>query len=136
MGSPIRPDGIFCGGGCGRVLPDTMYFTEVNPPGGFGREQVLVCDECMGSGRWDYWKARHVETPLSATPRSVAGVPEGYWGAREEHAFLLRCEGLTLQQVGDRLGVCRERARQMISKFGFRFSRAMKQARIRIDVQV
>jgi hypothetical protein len=37
----------------------TEFLTEINPPGGFGRRQVLVCDECMKSGRWNGWKAQH-----------------------------------------------------------------------------
>lgn len=57
--SPILKHGIFCGGGCDRVLADDHFFTEVNPPGGFGREQLLVCDDCMRSGEWDYWKSEH-----------------------------------------------------------------------------
>jgi hypothetical protein len=38
--------------------PDDML-TEINPPGGYDRGQVLVCDECMKSGRWDHWIAEH-----------------------------------------------------------------------------
>ncbi len=49
-----------------------------------------------------------------------------YAAARHEHAWLLRAEGLTLQQVGDRFGVSRERAREMIAKFGRRVRRAMR----------
>jgi hypothetical protein len=33
--------------------------TEVNPPGGYGREQLLVCDDCMRSDRWAHWRAEH-----------------------------------------------------------------------------
>lgn len=57
--SPILDSGIFCGGGCDRVLPDSEFFTEVNPPGGYGRAQLLVCDDCMTSGEWDHWKSEH-----------------------------------------------------------------------------
>lgn len=38
-----------------------------------------------------------------------------YGDARREHAFLLRCEGLKLQDIGDRLGVTKGRAEQIIS---------------------
>lgn len=58
--SPVLKDGIFCGGGCDRVLPKDRYFTEINPPGGYGREQLLVCDDCMRSGSWDHWIAEHM----------------------------------------------------------------------------
>ncbi len=48
-----------------------------------------------------------------------------YRAACAEHAFLLKCEGLTLDQIGRRLGVSRERARQMIMKAARRLQRAM-----------
>jgi hypothetical protein len=40
-----------------------------------------------------------------------------YHYARREHVYLLRCEGLTLKQVGERLGVGPERVRQMQLSF-------------------
>jgi hypothetical protein len=46
-------------GDCKRGLPDSASLTEVNPSGGYGRPQLLVCDDCMRSGRWDAWKAKH-----------------------------------------------------------------------------
>jgi hypothetical protein len=48
--------------------------------------------------------------------------------ARHEHAWLLRAEGFSLQAIGDRLGVCRERARQIIGKHGRRVNRALRHA--------
>lgn len=39
-----------------------------------------------------------------------------YHRARREHAYRLRQEGLILHKIGERLGVQRERARQMILK--------------------
>jgi len=60
-------------------------------------------------------------------PESVAVKAQlAYAAARHEHAWLLRAEGLTLQQVGDRFGVSRERAREMIANFGRRVRRAMR----------
>jgi hypothetical protein len=44
---------------CEKGLKDDEFYTEVNPPGGYGRPQVLVCDGCMKSGRWDYWISKH-----------------------------------------------------------------------------
>jgi predicted transcriptional regulator len=59
-----------------------------------------------------------------------AGYPwQTYAQARCEHAWLLRAEGLTLHQIGDHLGVTRERARQLISSYGRRVSRAMRRTR-------
>ena len=48
-----------------------------------------------------------------------------YGLARKEHAWLLRCEGMTLRRIGLRLGVRQERARQLIWIFGRRVSRAL-----------
>ncbi len=39
-----------------------------------------------------------------------------YFEARREHAWLLRSEGLTYREIGDRLGVCLERSFQMVLK--------------------
>jgi RNA-binding protein YlmH len=36
--------------------------------------------------------------------------------ARHEHAYRLRTEGLRLDEIGARMGVSRERARQLIKK--------------------
>jgi hypothetical protein len=38
---------------------DEDYFTEVNPPGGYGRTRYIVCDDCMKEPRWDWWRARN-----------------------------------------------------------------------------
>lgn len=47
-------------GDCDRVVDGKWEFlTEVNPPGGYGRWRVLVCDPCMRSGRWDSWIELH-----------------------------------------------------------------------------
>lgn len=55
-----------------------------------------------------------------------------YVQARWEHAWLLRAEGLTLQQIGKRLGVGREGARQIIDKFGRRVQRAIRKTHFKI----
>lgn len=46
-------------GDCKRALSDDQFLTEVNPEGGYGRPQLLVCDDCMNSGRWDWWLEEH-----------------------------------------------------------------------------
>jgi DNA-directed RNA polymerase sigma subunit (sigma70/sigma32) len=56
-----------------------------------------------------------------------------YGWARLEHAWLLKAEGLRLEDIGRRFGVTRERARQMIVKFGRRMERATMHARWRIE---
>ena len=52
--------------------------------------------------------------------KSQGPVPpwNGVYGvARQEHAFLLRCEGLKLKEIGDRLGVSSSRVRELHFKF-------------------
>ena len=46
-----------------------------------------------------------------------------FWG-RREHAWLLRCEGMTLRQIGLRLGVGPQRARDLIWIFARRVRKA------------
>jgi len=55
-----------------------------------------------------------------------------YEHARHEHVWLLRAEGLTLQQIGDRIGVSRERAREIIAHFARRMTRALRKTRWRL----
>lgn len=69
-----------------------------------------------------------IEKP-DAHPRQPTCSEEQYSWARCEHAWLLRAEGLTLAAIGEHLGVNKERARQMILKFGRRFTRAVWRAR-------
>lgn len=57
---------------------------------------------------------------------------QAYADARHEYAWLLRAEGLTLQQIGDRFGVSRERAREMIAKFARRVKRATRKTHWRL----
>lgn len=46
-------------GTCGKRVEGDEMFTEVNPKGGYGMDQVLICDECMASSEWASWRARH-----------------------------------------------------------------------------
>lgn len=55
-----------------------------------------------------------------------------YEGARAEHALLLRCEGLTLAEIGSCLGVCRERARQLVMRGARRLNWSMKRRHTKI----
>jgi predicted DNA-binding protein (UPF0251 family) len=52
--------------------------------------------------------------------------------ATDEHAWLLRAEGLVYADIGDRLGVSRERAKQRVHKFGKRVAKAMRRTRVTI----
>ena len=52
--------------------------------------------------------------------------------ARREHAFLLRCEGLTYQQIGERLGMhTRNSSRIMVYKFGRELARALRKTKFK-----
>lgn len=48
-----------------------------------------------------------------------------YYRARHEHAWLLRAEGETFRQIGERLGVSKSRAAQMVYRFGSKVRRAI-----------
>jgi hypothetical protein len=52
-----------------------------------------------------------------------------YWLARQEHAWLLRAEGMSYAEIGRRLGVCRARPRGMIRHFGRVVMRAIRRPR-------
>jgi DNA-directed RNA polymerase sigma subunit (sigma70/sigma32) len=65
---------------------------------------------------------------VQALPDVVVNKPHKM--ARLEHAFLLRCEGRSLKEVGNRLGVSKEEARQMILTFGKRLRSAMRRTRV------
>lgn len=61
----------------------------------------------------------------------------GPWSAREhearqEHAWLLRAEGESFNDIGKRLGVKNQQARIMVKKFGRRMSRAKRVTRFTI----
>lgn len=42
---------------CEKPVEGEEFFTEVNPPGGYGRDQVLVCDDCLFSELWADYRA-------------------------------------------------------------------------------
>jgi DNA-directed RNA polymerase specialized sigma24 family protein len=41
---------------------------------------------------------------------------DGYYVARREHAYRLRAEGLSYREIGERLGICWGRVRQILVK--------------------
>jgi hypothetical protein len=53
----IVNDGGWVCGDCRGTKRGDEFATEVNPPGGYGRPQLLVCDDCMRSDRWAHWRA-------------------------------------------------------------------------------
>jgi hypothetical protein len=52
--------------------------------------------------------------------RSLPDTLYTFWQARRQYAGQLRRSGLTLQSIGDRLGVTRERVRQLVQSRGRR----------------
>jgi Sigma-70, region 4 len=53
--------------------------------------------------------------------------------ARHEHVWLLRAEGYSLNAIGARLDVTRERVRQMIHRYGRKVTRAIRHASFTIQ---
>jgi hypothetical protein len=67
-------------------------------------------------------------------PGPYVGMDHTYAHARREHVWLLRAEGLTLEQIAARIGlVSRERVRQIIYQYGRRVQRAMRKTRWRLQ---
>jgi hypothetical protein len=69
--------------------------------------------------------------PARPGPQPPPPQKDPLWRARWEHAFLLRCEGLTYRTIGERLGVSHERARGMVFRFSNIFNRRTRHARLR-----
>lgn len=80
--------------------------------------------------------AGQLEKPRAYDPTSKINRPEYAWSvlweyerARHEHAWLLRAEGVTYSEIGQRLGVGRERAQQLVHRQGRRVQRAIRNMR-------
>lgn len=58
-----------------------------------------------------------------------------YFQARREHAFLLRCEGMTLREIGERLGYTPERSRSAIWQFSKQVNKALKGTKFTLERQ-
>jgi hypothetical protein len=91
--------------------------------------------------RRDLYYAQALERYLAAgrpvkqpqrRPITAKSYEQQYFEARAEHAWLLRLEGLTLQKIGDRMGICRDRVRQLVWRQGRRLGRAMRHTKISI----
>jgi hypothetical protein len=72
-------------------------------------------------------------------PAPSLGAPAGhdfmstYYDARMEHCLLLRCEGLLLREIAERLGVSRDRVRCLLHREGTKLSRAMRKVKFYVD---
>ena len=55
---------------CKQEVADEEYLTQINPEGGYNRPQVLICDDCMLSGRWNHWINEHWPNWPENTQRS------------------------------------------------------------------
>jgi hypothetical protein len=49
--------------------------------------------------------------------------------ARKEHAFLLRCEGLTHREIGERLGIHRSSAHAQVCNYSYKLNWAMQRTK-------
>ena len=59
---------------CGREVGPSEFMTVVDPSGKHDWDTFLVCDSCMGSERWDTWRATHYpEWPLPQLNEMVGG---------------------------------------------------------------
>ena len=59
---------------CGRPVGESEFMTVVDPSGKHDWDSLLVCDSCMGSERWDTWRATHYpEWPLPQLNEMVGG---------------------------------------------------------------
>jgi hypothetical protein len=88
----------------------------------YGPGRVVVARKALSEYRGEF---------IPPTERDLK-YRQAYADARHEYAWLLRAEGLTLQQIGDRFGVSRERAREMIAKFARRVKRATRKTHWRL----
>ena len=59
-----------------------------------------------------------------------------YFMARDEHAFLLRCEGLTIRQISARIEGGSSGVARMIFRGAYRLNRAMRKTRFRLEHDV
>jgi hypothetical protein len=73
----------------------------------------------------NYYMATEGEIKQPALWREVFPI----YAAHQEYAWLLRAEGLTLQAIGDRLGLTRERVRQILAKYGRRMGWATRKTK-------
>ena len=53
-------------------------------------------------------------------------ISEDYGEARKEHAFLLRCDGLTYREIGQRIGVVTQTARALANRHCRRVVRVLR----------
>lgn len=94
----------------------------------------FVAPENWDGGPHGYWPRRNVEEREAAATAIIRNIASKYGlikrknafrdreiaSAREEHAWILRAEGLTLREIGERLGISKDRCRQLIWKCGRR----------------
>lgn len=91
----------------------------------YGKERKLEAERLMKIYEADGGKFQVpaiIVNHYSRTPEERA--------ARYEHAWLLRAEGATFKEIGSRLGVNVERARQMVLKFGRKMHKATRRMRM------
>jgi len=97
----------------------------------YRRQQIYLLYDMVKHVRRKYGRTHKAAapSPLAIELRKFA---EDYRLARMEHAWLCRAEGMTLREIGERLGITKTRVSQMIHKFGRRVTRAIHGPRVTV----
>jgi hypothetical protein len=106
----------FCETWTGRDVQQEMLYSN-------DRKQIV------GNAIKNYLKLySNIPPPAYQPPNTY---PHWMAAALDEHAWMLRAEGRTFRDIGDRLGVSPTRAKQRIANFGRRTQRAMRKCRVK-----
>lgn len=84
---------------------------------------------------------RHVRVLLRASGRcrdvETRAFDAAFYSARQEHVFMLWCEGLSTNDIAARVaGVGKGRVQLIMRKFLYRLSRAMHNTRLTVETQI
>ena len=82
-----------------------------------------------GGREWLIVYTRPPQQPVKPKVARINRMAADYWRARKEHAWLLRCEGLKLREIGLRLGTGAPQAQLLVLAFGRRMTRALRRTR-------
>jgi hypothetical protein len=91
----------------------------------YGEDRIALAAEAL---------YRHLQRSGKLTKPRNASADLTYAEARHEHAWLLRAEGKTFEQIAERLNVTRERARQIVAKFSRRMQKATRKTRFTLHL--
>jgi len=104
---------LFCDEWSGvRVMEDRIYSDERK--------------KCLCRALKNYLRTNGAAIKKPADPKEPYAMVLGNKSPRHEHAWLLRVEGKTYKEIGERLGVSKTRAGQMIAQFSRVMGRALR----------